>query len=124
MHASLSRHASLAVLVPHTTMLRALLLAAAASLLVLFSIDVARRAGTTPDAVREQLDAIVGLGRTTPLFDARGKRVLITGASSGIGEALAYKYAAAGAHVALVARRAEQLERVRAKCDTLRPDDR
>ncbi|HXJ37310.1 MAG TPA: SDR family NAD(P)-dependent oxidoreductase, partial [Candidatus Eisenbacteria bacterium] len=43
----------------------------------------------------------------------RGKYVLVTGASSGIGRALAIKVAAAGAHAILVARRADQLAEVR-----------
>ncbi|HTZ75793.1 MAG TPA: SDR family NAD(P)-dependent oxidoreductase [Candidatus Aquilonibacter sp.] len=42
----------------------------------------------------------------------RGKSVLITGASSGIGEELAIQLAAAGAHVVLAARRKEQLESI------------
>jgi short-subunit dehydrogenase len=43
----------------------------------------------------------------------RGKRVLVTGASAGIGRALALKLGAAGAHVLLVARDRERLEEVR-----------
>jgi short-subunit dehydrogenase len=42
----------------------------------------------------------------------RGKRAVVIGASSGIGEALARRLAAEGAKVALVARRAGELERI------------
>ncbi|XP_021865926.2 11-beta-hydroxysteroid dehydrogenase A [Spinacia oleracea] len=41
-----------------------------------------------------------------------GKVVLITGASSGIGEHLAYEYARRGANLALIARRRQHLENV------------
>lgn len=44
------------------------------------------------------------------MMELRGKRVLITGASRGIGEALAHGFAGAGANVALVARTQSALE--------------
>ncbi len=44
------------------------------------------------------------------------KVVWITGASSGIGEALAYAFSAAGARVILSSRRVDELERVRKDC--------
>jgi thioester reductase-like protein len=46
-----------------------------------------------------------------------GRRVLITGASSGIGRAAALKLGAAGAHVILVARNASRLEEVKAQVE-------
>lgn len=48
--------------------------------------------------------------------DLCGKVVWITGASSGIGESLAYELAALGCKLVLSARRQEELERVKAKC--------
>src|SRR3954451_922860 len=45
-------------------------------------------------------------------MELSGTRVLITGASRGIGEALARRFATAGARVALVARSEEPLERL------------
>ncbi len=47
--------------------------------------------------------------------------VWITGASSGIGAALAEAFSRQGARLVLSARRADELERVRARCE--RPDD-
>jgi NAD(P)-dependent dehydrogenase (short-subunit alcohol dehydrogenase family) len=46
----------------------------------------------------------------TPSFRLDGRRALVSGASSGIGEAAAVALAEAGAEVTLVARRAEKLE--------------
>lgn len=49
-------------------------------------------------------------------FDWHGRRVLVTGASSGIGAALARELAAAGAAVGLCARRATLLDEVLSDC--------
>merc|ERR1711976_370518 len=46
----------------------------------------------------------------------RGKVVWITGASSGIGEYLAYEVAKIGCKVVLSARRTDELERVKKQC--------
>lgn len=48
------------------------------------------------------------------MADFNGKTVLITGAGSGIGEALAYRFAHYGANLLLVGRNAEKLEKVKA----------
>lgn len=49
---------------------------------------------------------------TDPSFDDHRKVVLITGASSGIGRAVALQYGAKHACIALVARRVDRLEKV------------
>ena len=49
----------------------------------------------------------------------RGKKVVICGASTGIGEELAYQYAKLGAQLLLVARREEVLKKVVTRCGEL-----
>jgi dehydrogenase/reductase SDR family member 7B len=49
-------------------------------------------------------------------YDLNGKVIWITGASSGIGEALAYALSGRGAKLILSSRRADELERVRQAC--------
>ena len=62
---------------------------------------------TTP---RARLRRLVRGDAPSPLA---GRTVLVTGASSGIGEATARVVAAVGAHVVLVARREAELDQVR-----------
>ncbi|XP_021256695.1 dehydrogenase/reductase SDR family member 7 isoform X2 [Numida meleagris] len=51
-----------------------------------------------------------------PENELRGKVVWVTGASSGIGEELAYQLSKIGALLAISARREDELERVKKKC--------
>jgi short-subunit dehydrogenase len=55
-------------------------------------------------------------------FDPKGLRVLITGASSGIGAELAERFAAAGATVGLAARREDRLKETLDRCRVHAPE--
>ncbi|XP_072019913.1 hydroxysteroid 11-beta-dehydrogenase 1-like protein isoform X1 [Amphiura filiformis] len=55
--------------------------------------------------------------------EVRGKSVVITGASTGIGEQLAYHYSQLGAKVLITARREHVLQKVVAKCKELGAQD-
>ncbi|KAM6939273.1 hydroxysteroid 11-beta-dehydrogenase 1-like protein [Lycodopsis pacificus] len=66
--------------------------------------------------------AFLAVRWTAPRFDAeslRGARVLVTGASTGIGEQMAYHYARFGAQVVITARREKVLQTVAEKCLSL-----
>ncbi|MED6232213.1 hypothetical protein ATANTOWER_024601 [Ataeniobius toweri] len=59
---------------------------------------------------------------TAPRFDPeslKGSRVLVTGASTGIGEQMAYHYARFGAQIVITARREKVLQQVTEKCLSL-----
>jgi short-subunit dehydrogenase len=56
--------------------------------------------------------------------DVSGKRVLVTGASSGIGAGLAEEFAKRGAVVGICARRADRLDEVLARCQAHSPSSR
>ncbi|XP_069550984.1 hydroxysteroid 11-beta-dehydrogenase 1-like protein [Brachyistius frenatus] len=66
--------------------------------------------------------AFLAVKWTVPRFDAeslRGAKVLVTGASTGIGEQMAYHYARFGAQVVITARREKVLQQVTEKCLSL-----
>ncbi len=50
------------------------------------------------------------------MFDLKGKTAILTGASSGIGAALAVSFSEKGANLTLAARRSDRLEKVAQKC--------
>src|SRR3954468_23827829 len=57
-------------------------------------------------------------------YDLKGKNVFVTGASGGIGAALAEGFAARGATVGICARRADRLDAVLARCSGQAPHSR
>ncbi len=57
-------------------------------------------------------------------YDLKGKHVLVTGGSSGIGAALAVGFAQRGATVGICARRADKLEEVLEQCRKFAPDSK
>jgi NAD(P)-dependent dehydrogenase (short-subunit alcohol dehydrogenase family) len=57
-------------------------------------------------------------------YDLKGKNVFVTGASGGIGAALAVGFARRGATVGICARRADKLDEVLAQCREHAPDSR
>ncbi|XP_047199243.1 hydroxysteroid 11-beta-dehydrogenase 1-like protein [Hippoglossus stenolepis] len=66
--------------------------------------------------------AFLAVKWNAPTLDAeslRGARVLVTGASTGIGEQIAYHYARFGARVVITARREKVLQQVAEKCTSL-----
>ena len=78
---------------------------------------VARVVGPGADAAADDVagslhDAFRPCRSCTVTIDLAGKTAIVTGASRGIGKAIALAYAEAGADVALVARDAERLEEV------------
>jgi len=77
----------------------------------------------TPEQAATASSLTERLNRLSPssLFSLEGKTVLVTGASSGMGEALALTAAAAGARVIVAARRLDRLEQLRAQHSAIVP---
>lgn len=59
------------------------------------------------------------LQKTFDPKDMKGKRVIVTGASMGIGEHMAYELSKMGAHVVIVARSVDKMKRIADKCTQL-----
>eukprot|EP00036_Acanthoecidae_sp_10tr_P011270 CAMPEP_0182927054 /NCGR_PEP_ID=MMETSP0105_2-20130417/13037_1 /TAXON_ID=81532 ORGANISM="Acanthoeca-like sp., Strain 10tr" /NCGR_SAMPLE_ID=MMETSP0105_2 /ASSEMBLY_ACC=CAM_ASM_000205 /LENGTH=277 /DNA_ID=CAMNT_0025064981 /DNA_START=33 /DNA_END=866 /DNA_ORIENTATION=- len=57
------------------------------------------------------------LAKYTNLTSLKGKTVMVTGASAGIGEACAWRFAAEGANLIVTARRKERLESLKAELE-------
>lgn len=57
------------------------------------------------------------------MIDLKDKVIWITGASSGIGEEMAYQFSAKGAKLILSSRRESELERVKSSCSGANADD-
>ncbi|KAM3876118.1 hydroxysteroid 11-beta-dehydrogenase 1-like protein [Diretmus argenteus] len=68
------------------------------------------------------IGVVLAVKWNAPTFDAeslKGARVLVTGASTGIGEQIAYHYARFGAQIVITARREVVLQQVAEKCLSL-----
>src|SRR6202012_6164249 len=80
--------------------------------------------GASPGRPGARRDAACLTHAYDPDMELRGKRVLITGASRGIGESFAHAFAGAGATVALVARTADRIRTLAAELEgTAHPAD-
>lgn len=80
------------------------------------------RARSDPTACGEM--GLLREGTDTMGFDVDGKRVLVTGASSGIGAGLAVAFTERGATVGICARREDRLRAVLDRCQQHAPDSR
>uniref|UniRef100_A0A3Q3VX15 Hydroxysteroid (11-beta) dehydrogenase 1-like b n=1 Tax=Mola mola TaxID=94237 RepID=A0A3Q3VX15_MOLML len=78
--------------------------------------------GTLVKLILASVCAFLAVRWTAPRFNEeslRGVRVLVTGASTGIGEQMAYHYARFGAQIIITARREKVLQQVAEECLTL-----
>lgn len=66
----------------------------------------------TPNGVGNGMNGLAAAGAFDPKYPLRGKVAVVTGASSGIGAAVAKALIREGAHVALAARRVDALEKL------------